>query len=198
MEQKFSPEKIKQDRWERAILIERNHSPQSLLIKTLDKITHHDSALILGDACKVNSKYLIEQEDFKSVDNVDASPLINDDYYKSEKLHNHQMLFGAFDFPENKYDFIYGKSITFLLPKLLEKTILKIENSLKKDGIFTSLWLLPENTTISNNNWEKDVIENVFKKTNLTIVSTVENCVAAKNLGGKEGISHTLTIVARK
>lgn len=198
MEPKFSPEKLKKNIWERAILIERNHSPQSLLIKTLDKITHHDSALILGDACKVNSKYLIEQAGFKNVDNVDASPLINDDYYASEKLHNYEMLFGAFDFPENKYDFIYGKSITFLLPKLLEKTILKIENSLKKDGIFASVWFLPKSTMVSNDNWEKDVIENVFKKTNLTIISIIENCIATKNLGGKEGISHTLTIVARK
>ncbi len=199
MEPKFSPEKPKGDKWERAILLEREKQPtHSLMIKALREVANKNSALILGDACKVNSKYLIEESGFQSVDNVDQSPLINDDYYVSEKLHNHQVLFGDYDFPENKYDFIYGKSITFLHKEILEKTLLKIEKSLKQDGIFTSIWLLPKNTMVSIGKWEKEKIEKALGNLQLTILSQQEILQEGKNLGGKEGVSHCLEVVMKK
>ena len=71
MEPKFSPEKSKEDKWERAILLERERPPHPTMIDSLTEVLDKDSALILGDACKVNSKFLIEQAGFQSVDNVD-------------------------------------------------------------------------------------------------------------------------------
>lgn len=198
MEPKFSPEKLKKDAWEQAILLERNQSVHLSMIRSLDQVTRKESALILGDACKVNSRYLIEESGFQSVDNVDASPLINDDYYVSEKLHNHEMVFGGFHFPESKYDFIYGKSISFLHKEILEKTLLKIEKSLKQDGIFTSIWLLPKNTMVSIGKWEKERIEKALENLQLTILSQQEILQEGKNLGGKEGVSHCLEVVMKK
>src|SRR5690606_37090316 len=104
-------------------------------------------------------------------DNVDQSPLINDDYYVSEKLHNHQMYFGEFHFPENTYDFIYGKSITFLKEEYLEEVLLKIEKSLKQDGVFLSTWLLPESTSVTSGKWDPEILEKILNNLNLTILS---------------------------
>lgn len=197
--ERFSPEKNNKDRWEKAIILERLRGPHSFMIHSLQEVTVKESALILGDACKVNSKFLIEQAGFESVDNVDQSPLINDDYYVSEKLHNHQILFGDFNLPENKYNFIYGKSISFLKPELLEKILLKIEKSLKKGGIFTSVWLLPSSTISSYGTWEKETIETALRKTKFSIVSQKEIFNEnAKDLSGKETIAHYMVLVLKK
>ena len=198
MEPKFSPEKSKEDKWERAILLERERPPHPTMIDSLTEVLDKDSALILGDACKVNSKFLIEQAGFQSVDNVDQSPLINDDYYISDKLHNHQVLFGDFDFPENKYDFIYGKSISFLKPKILEKILIKIKESLKPGGIFTSIWLLPKTTVASHGIWEKETIEKALEKTNFSTVSQKEVFNDIGSLSGKEGVTHYMELILRK
>ena len=196
--EKFSPEKMKRDIWKQAILSERKGSVHPTMIRALDKVVHKESALILGDACKVNSRYLIEESGFQNVDNVDSSPLINDDYYVSEKLHNHEALFGDFNFPENSYDFIYGKSITFLHEKILEKTLLKIEQSLKQGGVFISTWLLPETTTVLFGKWEKEKIEKSLKDLQLTILFQQEIKQEAINLLGEKGVSNYLEVVMKK
>jgi hypothetical protein len=199
MEPKFSPEKPNGDKWGRAILLEREKQrTHPLMIEALREVVNKDSALILGDACKVNSKYLIEESGFQSVDNVDSSPLINDDYYVSEKLHNYEVLFGSFEFPENKYDFIYGKSITFLKKELLEKMLLKIEKSLKTGGVFVSTWLLSKNTTVPFGKWEEGEIEKVLVNINLTTLLKKEILQEGKNLSGNDGISHYLELVMKK
>ncbi len=190
--------------WAKAIQAERNLPPHSSMIVGLGFLPteNRQNACILGDACCINSRYLIEEAKFSHVDNIDRSPLLLDGFYESPKLTKHNMLFGSYEFPQNTYDFVYGKSITFALEHLLPRMISNIIESLNIGGIFTAEWCLEQNEQgpASLANHEQSTIEKLY--TNLPSCTLLEKYVYGpvmfKGINGKELMGHQMRITIRR
>lgn len=192
--------KNKNNIWNDAIILERTKPHHIFLEENLNYIKNRDNALILGDACKVNSKFLIEHARFNHVDNIDQSSLVVDDYYNSSQLSNFQTFFGSFNYPKNKYDLVYGKSITFTKKEVLPKVLKNIEDSLQSGGFFLSSWNL-ENTALHAvylGIWNKDLLIQELKKLDLEIIKLDEIQRSCNSLSGDIGIEHTLKVVMKK
>lgn len=167
MENNFPPNKEKHLRWKNAILNERKTEilPGSFIYYVTKKyVTNFDQALVFGDACQVNSKFLGENAEFKHIDNVDSSPLILDHYYDSNKMNPILSSFENFQIQENTYDLIYGKSITFIEKDKLPEFLREISAGLKQDGVFSAVWHLPKNTVMSESNWGKTHLREINKR----------------------------------
>jgi SAM-dependent methyltransferase len=188
------------DPWEKAILLERKFPPQPSLLKTISYLQNKNNALILGDACQINSRYLIEKIGFEHIDNIDGSPVILDQFYDSPKMSVYNLFFPQFHYPENTYDFVYGKSLTFIKPEYIEDILKKIAASLKIGGIFSSVWNLPQSTrkSVFSGIWEKNDIERYLQETGLIITSSEEIIEESKSLSGELGLEHRLEIIMRK
>lgn len=198
MEQ-FTPNKEKHLRWKNAITQERKSGPHSLLTFTAKKyVRDFDNALILGDACQVNSKFLGDDAGFAHIDNVDSSPLVQDHYYDSEKMNPILSSFEAFKIPENSYNLIHGKSITFLEKEKLTEFLNQVKNGLKTGGIFSSIWNLSRSTIMSEANWDKIKLEQTLKETKLELVYEKEIEEDTMDLLGKKSHRHEWAVIMRK
>lgn len=198
MEQ-FIPNKEKHLRWKNAIEQERKSGPHSLVIFTVKKyVKNFDNALILGDACQVNSKFLGDDAGFAHIDNVDSSPLVQDHYYDSEKMNAILSSFEAFKIPENSYDLIHGKSITFIEKDKLTEFLTQVKNGLKAGGIFSSIWNLPRSTIMPEANWDKTELEQMLKKTELEFIYEKEIEEDTVSLLNRKSHRHEWGIIMRK
>ncbi len=187
------------DTWEKGIILERDLSSQGLLIKSIDYVHKKDNALILGDACQVNSKYLGETAGFKHIDNVDISPMVLDKFYPSEKVTPYKTTFGMFEYPEDKYDFVYGKSITFSKREAMLDILKGIVSSLHVGGIFSATFYLKGTEYLPKFGlFEKEEIETLLAQTGLTYIESNEITKPLANLYGEVSESHKLNIIMEK
>ena len=161
-------------------------------------VTNLDNALILGDACQVESKFLGEAAGFTHIDNVDSSPLVMDHYYDSDKMTPILSSFEALEIPENMYDFIHGKSVTFIEKDKVAEFLEKIKNGLKADGAFSSLWHLERNSVMTESNWEKPILKKIFQDSGFEIIYEKEIEGDSVNLYNEKSHRHEWGIVMKK
>lgn len=198
----FTPDKEKHLRWKNAILKEREVwkvDPKSLLAFAITKyLEKFDNALILGDACQVESQYLGEIVGFAHIDNVDSSPLVMDHYYNSEKMTPILSSFEALQIPENTYDFVHGKSVTFIEKNKLTEFLEKVKQGLRIGGIFSSIWFLSRNSIMSQDNWEKSDLMKIIQESGLELIYEKEIEGESINLHSKRMNRHELCIILKK
>lgn len=197
MEGNFDNKEV--DTWAEGILLERGLPPQSLLIKSINYVDKKDTVLILGDACQINSKYLGETAGFKHIDNVDISPMVLDKFYPSEKITPYKTTFGMFEYPEDKHDFVYGKSITFSKREAMPHILKGIANSLHIGGIFSATFYLQGSEYLAKFGlFEKEEIETLLAQTGLTYIESNEIEKPLANLHGEVSESRKLNVIMRK
>lgn len=186
--------------WRNAILVERERPPQALLTEAVNYVENKNNALILGDACQVNSKYLIEEIGFQEVDNVDYSPTLLDGYYDSPKMKKFKEAFEDFNYPKDTYDFIYGKSLSFVKKEHAKEVIERLTESLHIGSIFSAIFYLPEQTFIpSHGIWTRKEIEELFNNTGLSyLIDSKEINRPSINLLGESSNLHQLEVIMRK
>ncbi len=145
------PERSLSERWEAAVRAERNYPAHKILTETLALYTGpRENALIFGDACKVNTKYLLDEAGFKSVTNIDICELLLDEEVvppSDPRFHPIVGYFGMYHPHSDEHlDFIYGKSLGFAPKEILPRILEEVQKTMSENSLFLCQFGLSEDT----------------------------------------------------
>ena len=191
---------LKKDEWNGAIIGERSRKVQNLIPKALVYVTEiREEALVLGDACKINSKYLIESAGFKHVSVVDYNPLLIDNEILSNedpRFSSYLMTFDECDFEAHKFDYIHGKSIGFNPRETVSDLLNKIAHWLKPDGIFSAEWALIDDAFRPVIYTYNELID-LYRQVGFEIIDCSEHGPHYIDRASRPGVCHTQLIIAK-
>jgi len=188
------------DKWRPAILAEREKNKiHHYLITALQFVKEKDSALILGDASLIQTKYLIEEAGFKQVIDVDSSPSILDNGILTDNQDGFVTriisTFEEYNPPINSFDFVYGKSIAFVKKSDLEKVLNQICLSLKQNGIFSAVWGLSGDSFRPK--LDQQTLERIYNNAGFEIIKKDFEQAEKRGLITM-GTVHTIHIIAKR
>ncbi len=189
------------DPWRKAILKERESGRvQPMMINTSRLVSQKQNALILGDACLVNSNYLLNEAGFSCVINVDTSiSLLDNDIISldDKRLERIVSSFDEYDAPESFFDFIYGKSIAFNSKVTIELLMDRLQRSLRSGGIFSAVWAGAGDTFRPVHYTEKELVD-LYEHSGFTI-KFLKNYQPQKVNGLlSSGVSRNIIVTATK
>lgn len=173
MGEEFNTHFEKPDRWRSAILKEREYPDkrEAMLQEILLEYKgERDNALILGDASLVQSNFLLNEEGFEKVTNVDSSPsLMDDDIIKisDQRLERVLKQFDTYEPPANTFNLIYGKSIAFNSKETTNEVLQKLAISLKEDGVFYAIWGMDGDSYREGISYSEEELRNLYSDANL-------------------------------
>ena len=187
--------------WKNAILAERKSGVvQSEMIESLSFLQEdRNSSLILGDACMINSKYLLDNG-FNSVVDVDSSPLLLDDEIvpvNDTRLNRVVLKFSEYEPADSRFDFIYGKSIAFNSKDTTPDLLYKLSNSLTENGVFSAVWAA-EGDTFRSVFYTKEELEKLYNDAGLEIIKIIDTGIKENKGLIKKGDVHEIIIFAKK
>lgn len=174
--------------------------PRPLLVKALEHVKNKSKAIDLGGGALNDAKYLIGQGFDVTV--VDKSPLVEQEAKNmpSDKLHVHTSSFEEFDFPTDEYDLASAMfALPFTSPSYFESVLLKIKDSLKKDGVFCGQFFGERDEWKTNPNMTfhtKDQVEKLLS--DLEIILFKEDEKDDKTAKGDMKHWHVFHVIARK
>jgi hypothetical protein len=155
--------------------------------------------LILGDASHVVTESLVNRFGFKHATVVDNDPLVLDDYKiekEDKRFEKVKSDFSFYNFPINKFEFVYGKSIAFVSKENIKRFLHDLNLSLKENGLFVSVFAM-EGDSFRKVFYTKDELERLFSETGFTILDMQEAEGETKGLL-MPGQIHTVCISAIK
>ena len=193
----------KADPWREAILAERRRGGQEpMLVKALDNYGgKRENALILGDASLVQSNYLLEEQNFGHVVDVDSSPTLLDDVIVKKddpRLERVLKTFDEYDPSSEKFDLIYGKSIAFNPKATIGKLLENLSNALNDGGIFYAVFAGDGDIYRHGIFYSQKEIEELYAITNLEILEIEEIKEHVSGLLGRPGQAHRFEVLAKK
>ncbi len=132
----------------------REKPPRESLVDAIKLAQGRDVALDLGGGALRDSKYLLKNG-FKKVIVVDKEQVVADLVHdqKDDRLESVTSTFEAFDFQPNSYDVVNAQfSLPFTRPDKFQDMFRRLEDSLKKGGIFVGQFFGDHDSWKSNSN----------------------------------------------
>ncbi len=171
-----------------------------LLSRGIEYVKDKNEAIDIGAGSLRDTKFLIE-EGF-TVTALDSSPLLikQAEGLPEDKLNLVNSSYEDFNFPKNKYDFVYSlHSLFFIKPENFNIIFDKIKNSLKTDGILC-ISLSGEKSTVANANQgsihTKEGVKNLLS--DMEIIDLTETLTDELLVSGYPAKKHNFLVIAKK
>ncbi len=196
------PELVQSDPWVELVRRERElgevHERMLLALQYVKG--ERDAALVLGDASKVQAKYLLEQAGFGLVTDVDISPSLGDDEVvplSEERLKRIVSPFDGYMPPEESFNFIYGKSLAFNPKETTPEVLLRMQLALTEGGIFSAAWA-GEYDEFRSKHYSQEELEQLYIQSGLHILH-MDNRTPEEVRGlNSTRVAHLIDIIAEK
>lgn len=196
------PELVQSDPWVELVRKERElgevHERMLLALQYVQG--KRDAALVLGDASKIQAKYLLEQADFGSVIDVDISPSLVDDEViplSEGRLKRIVSPFDGYMPPEESFNFIYGKSLAFNPKETTPEVLLRMHVALTEGGIFSAAWA-GEHDEFRSKHYSQEELEQLYSQSGLRILH-MDNRTPREVQGlSSTRVAHLIDIIAKR
>ncbi len=196
------PELVQSDPWAELVRRERELGEvhQRMLLALQYVKGERDAALVLGDASKVQAKYLLEQAGFGLVTDVDISPSLEDNEVvplSEERLRRIVSPFDGYVPPEESFNFIYGKSLAFNPKETTSDVLLRMRDALTGDGVFSAAWA-GEYDEFRSKHYSQEELEQLYIQSGLHILH-MDNRTPEEVRGlNSTRVAHLIDIIAEK
>lgn len=159
-----------------------------------------DAALVLGDASKVQVKYLLGEAGFGVVTDVDISPSLVDDEVvplSEARLKRIVSPFDGYIPSEESFNFIYGKSLAFNPKDTTSDVLLRMRGALTGDGVFSAAWA-GEYDEFRSKHYSQEELEQLYAQSGLHILH-MDNRTPREVQGlNSTRVAHLIDIIAEK